>query len=100
MILSGWTQAPAVEKNGNISVDNGASTSGVSQATSIVAEEDDELQIIPAQIGKKRKLSDISIAASSEVSKIKRKAEEVDGNNDVVMLDDGDSANGKKKREP
>ncbi|KAI3446148.1 hypothetical protein Pfo_002813 [Paulownia fortunei] len=106
MILSGWTQPLAVEKNGKTSVDNGASTSGISQATSLVTEEDDDLQIIPAQIGKKRKLSDICSAASSDVSsvaketKIKRKAEEVDGNNDVVMLDDGNFENSKKKREP
>ncbi|KAK6136721.1 hypothetical protein DH2020_029549 [Rehmannia glutinosa] len=101
MILSGWTQAPAVEKNGATSVDNGASTSGVTEATSLAIEEDDELQIITTQTGKKRKLCD---AASSDVSsvptKIKRKADEVDGNSDVVMLDEGSSENSKKRREP
>ncbi|KAK4477129.1 hypothetical protein RD792_016339 [Penstemon davidsonii] len=102
MILSGWSQAPAPEKN-----DNGASTSGVTEATTSLntEEDDDELQIIPAQTGKKRKLSDISSAHISDSScvtndtKIKRKADEIDSNNDLVMLDDVDSSNNKKKRE-
>lgn len=106
MILSGWTEALVVEKNGKTSADNGASTSGIPQATPIVTEDfdDDDLQILPTQTGKKRKLSDI--AASSDVSpisketKIKRKAEEIDGSNDVVMLDDGSSENSKKTEEP
>ncbi|KAH6780080.1 SUMO-activating enzyme 2 [Perilla frutescens var. hirtella] len=109
MVLSGWTQAPAVEKNGKASADNGASTSGASQAASVATEEDDdELQIIPTLTGKKRKLSDVAGAgaASSDASsaakepKIKRKAEEIDGNDDVVMLEDGDSTNSTKKGEP
>ncbi|KAL0356678.1 UNVERIFIED_CONTAM: SUMO-activating enzyme subunit [Sesamum calycinum] len=105
MVLSGWTQPLAVEKNGKGSTDNGASTSRLSEATSLVTEEDDELQIIPTQSGKKRKLSDISSAASSDAlsfrneAKVKRKAEEADNNNDIVMLDGGSSENSKKKRE-
>ncbi|KAL0384053.1 UNVERIFIED_CONTAM: SUMO-activating enzyme subunit [Sesamum radiatum] len=105
MVLSGWTQPVAVEKNGKGSTDNGASTSRLSEATSLVTEDDDDLQIIPTQTGKKRKLSDVSGAASSDVSsfrneaKIKRKAEAADNNNDVVMLDGGSSENSKKKRE-
>ncbi|KAL7118719.1 hypothetical protein ACP275_02G019800 [Erythranthe tilingii] len=106
MILSGWTPALAAEKNGNTSTtENGASTSGVSQATSLMTEEDDDLQIIPTQPGggKKRKISDLSSAATSDFSsvakdtKIQRK--DVDGNNDVVMLDDGSLGNSKKKIE-
>ncbi|KAL3843428.1 hypothetical protein ACJIZ3_000831 [Penstemon smallii] len=90
MILFGWTQALAVEKNYN-----GASTS---QATSLNTEEDEELQFIPTQIGKKRKLSDNFITASSDNScipketKIKRKADEVDCNN-------GNSDYGREKME-
>ncbi|KAL7156593.1 hypothetical protein ABFS83_02G020000 [Erythranthe nasuta] len=105
MILSGWTPALAAEKNGSTSTsENGASTSGVSQATSLMTEEDDDLQIIPTQpVGKKRKISDLSSAATSDLSsvakdtKIQRK--DVDGNNDVVMLDDGSVGNSKKKIE-
>ncbi|KAL8060363.1 hypothetical protein ABFS82_02G020400 [Erythranthe guttata] len=105
MILSGWTPALAAEKNGSTSTtENGASTSGVSQATSLMTEEDDDLQIIPTQPGgKKRKISDLSSAATSDFSsvakdtKIQRK--DVDGNNDVVMLDDGSLGNSKKKIE-
>lgn len=107
MVLFGWTQAPAVEKNGKVSADNGASTSDASQAAaSVAADEDDDVQIITTLSGKKRKLADVAVAASSEISsaakepKIKRKAEEIDGNSDVVMLDDGDSANSTKKGEP
>ncbi|XP_057788258.1 SUMO-activating enzyme subunit 2 isoform X2 [Salvia miltiorrhiza] len=99
MVLSGWTQAQAAEKNGNASADNGASTSGASQAASAVPEEDDDIQIIPAVSGKKRKLSDVSGADNSDASpaakepKIKRKAEEIEiDGNDIVMLDDGDAA--------
>ncbi|KAL3614041.1 SUMO-activating enzyme subunit 2 [Castilleja foliolosa] len=97
MVLTGWTHAPAAEKNGNTSVDkNGASTSGAT--TSLATEDDDDLQIVTAQTGKKRKISD---DASSDISavptKIMRKADDVDGDNDTVMLDDGNIGNGEKK---
>lgn len=101
MVLSGWTEAMAAEKNGNPPVENGASTSCASQVTT--AEDDDEVQIIPLVSGKKRKLLDISddVNTLAKDPKIKRKAaEEVDGNNDIVMLDDEDSGNSKKKMEP
>ncbi|KAG8368203.1 hypothetical protein BUALT_Bualt15G0020800 [Buddleja alternifolia] len=102
MILSGWTQPPAVEKNGKTSIDNGESTSSASQATSLETEVDDDLQIIPVQTGKKRKFLDIASSDNLSVTKetkIKRKAEEIDGNKDFVMLDDENSENSKKKGE-
>lgn len=103
MILTGWTEAMAAEKNGNPPVDNGASTSSASQAT-VAEDDDDDLQIIPSVVsGKKRKLPDISdeVNTVGKDPKIKRKAaEEVDGNNDIVMLDDDNSGNSKKKMEP
>lgn len=96
MILSGWTQATAAEKNGKESATNGASTSGASQASSVPPEDDDDdMQIImPNLTGKKRKSSDVTIAASLDVSsasnepKIKRKVEDIDGKKEVVMLDE------------
>ncbi|KAG6410815.1 hypothetical protein SASPL_128884 [Salvia splendens] len=98
MVLSGWTQAQAAEKNSNVSADNGASTSGASQAASTMPEDDDDLQIIipPPVSGRKRKLSSVTAtsgvaSAAAKEPKIKRKAEEIDGDNenDIVMLDDG-----------
>lgn len=105
MVLSGWTQALAAEKNQKTPVDNGASTSGVAETTTLEVEDDDELEIIPTQTGKKRKLSDNSGAASPDVSsattesKIRRKAEEADDNN-IIMLDGGNSENSSKEKEP
>ncbi|XP_075520875.1 SUMO-activating enzyme subunit 2 isoform X1 [Primulina tabacum] len=103
MILSGWTQPPSEENNDEPAVDNGASTSAVSVANSLGTEED-ELQIVPTQTGNKRKLSDISGSSLSDHSvtsetKFKRKVEEIDGTDDLVMLDDGVSDCSKKKRE-
>ncbi|KAL8543029.1 hypothetical protein ACS0TY_003779 [Phlomoides rotata] len=96
MVLSGWTEAMAAEKNGNPPVDNGASTSSVSHAPA-TEDDDDDVQIIPSITGKKRKL-DNSEEVMSVAPKIKRKAaEEVDGNNDIVMLDDDNSGNSKDK---
>ncbi|XP_073021827.1 SUMO-activating enzyme subunit 2 [Primulina eburnea] len=103
MILSGWTQPPSEENIDEPAVDNGASTSAVPVAYSLETEED-ELQIIPTQTGNKRKLSDIpgsSLLNHSVTSetKFKRKVEEIDGTDDLVMLDDGVSDCSKKKRE-
>lgn len=98
MVLSGWTEAMAAEKNGNPPVDNGASTSCAAQAP--VTEDDDDVQIIPSISGKKRKLLDISEEVAALAPRIKRKAaEEVDGKNDIVMLDDDNSGNSKNKVE-
>ncbi|XP_073270849.1 SUMO-activating enzyme subunit 2-like isoform X2 [Primulina huaijiensis] len=103
MILSGWTQPPSEENNDEPAVDNGASTSAVPVANSLGTEED-ELQIIPTQTGNKRKLSDISGSSLSDHSvtsetKFKRKVEEIDGTDDLVMLGDRVSDCSKKKRE-
>ncbi|XP_022873022.1 SUMO-activating enzyme subunit 2-like [Olea europaea var. sylvestris] len=83
MILSGWIPPLAAEKNGKTAVDNEVSTSSASEAVPLLTEDDDDLRIIPTITGKKRKLSDVS----SE-RKNKRKAEEPNSKNDVVMLDD------------
>ncbi|GFP85903.1 sumo-activating enzyme subunit 2 [Phtheirospermum japonicum] len=101
LVLTGWTQTPAAEKNGNTSVDNnGASTSGATKSTSLATEDDDDLQIVTAQTGKKRKICDDASSVISAVpTKIKRKADDVDGDDDVVMLDEGNKENGKKKRD-
>lgn len=103
MILSGWTQPISVENN-KAPVDNGASTSTVSETSFVVSQDDDELQILPTHT-KKRKLSEVSGASSSNVSasteaKIRRKAEDIVGeNNEVVMLDGGNSGNHTEERE-
>lgn len=102
MILSGWTQA-IVQKNGETSKDNGASTSNVSQTVSVEAEEDDEVQIIAAVgglAGKKRKLPDNSNSSSSDLScvsdetRISRKAKNCDDSEADIMLD----GNGERKK--
>ncbi|KAL6517327.1 SUMO-activating enzyme subunit 2 [Orobanche minor] len=100
MILSGWT--PPVENNVTASGDNGASTSGVTEAAAATAtttfEEDGDLQIITTQSCKKRKsCDDAGLDVPSAPTKSKRKAEEDD--NVVVMIDDGNAENGKKKEE-
>lgn len=107
LILSGWTQAPATENNKVTTVGNGASSS--SQAVAIETEADDELEIIPGgseslPSGKKRKISEISNDASSDIPSItceekSTKVEELDVDSDLVVLDeDTDADNGKKKR--
>lgn len=90
MVLIGWTQASlAAQKNEK--ANNGASTSNASLEET---EDDDELQILPAQTGKKRKLPD----TSNDV-KMKRNPEEDGSCVDFVMLQDGISGNSKKKRD-
>ncbi|KAA8536073.1 hypothetical protein F0562_028551 [Nyssa sinensis] len=110
MILSGWMQAPPKEKENNkISSDNGASTSNASPAVPLETEEDNEIEIVltgaeNVAAGNKRKLSDISNAATSDLCSVadktnsKNKPEELDDDDDLVMLDDGNSNTSKKKR--
>ncbi|KAA8546008.1 hypothetical protein F0562_020541 [Nyssa sinensis] len=111
MNLSGWTQAPPKEKeNTNISSDNGASTSTTSQTVTLETYGDDDIEILSTgtesvSAGKKRKVSDISDATTSDLSNIadkssgKKKHEELDDDDDVVvMLGDGNSDISKKKR--
>ncbi|CAI9769863.1 unnamed protein product [Fraxinus pennsylvanica] len=92
MILSGWIQPRATEKSSNTAVDSEVSTSSASEAVPLVAEDDDDLQIIPTITGKKRKLSNVS-----NEMKNKRKAE-LHSKNDVVVLDDDNSDMSKKEQ--
>ncbi|EXC17232.1 SUMO-activating enzyme subunit 2 [Morus notabilis] len=98
IVLSGWTQAPSsVENNGTKSVDNAGSTS---EGSTMEAEKNDEIEIVP---GKKRKLSEVSedvIPSNAEETKGKEKLEVLNGDDDddLVMLDDGDSGADKKIR--
>lgn len=108
MILSGWTQAPALANNKDTSDENRVSTS--SQAVLMEAEVDDEIEIVPGGSEsflspKKRKISDISNAAGFDISSItseeksKKKVEELVDDSDLVVLDgNSDTDNGKKKR--
>ena len=102
MILSGLTEA-LVQKNDEASKENGASTSNVSETVSVEAEEDDELQILPAVsglAGKKRKLPDNANSSNSDLSvvidetKIPRKAIDREDSEAVVVLD----GNGERKK--
>lgn len=102
MILSGWTRA-LLENKTETSKENGASASNASQTVSVDAEEDDELQILPAvggTSGKKRKLPDSAKSASSDIScvndemRLARKAKESDNSEGIVMLDE----NGERKK--
>lgn len=94
MVLSGWTQAPSVENNGTKSVDNAGSTS---EGSTMEAEKNDEIEIVP---GKKRKLSEDVIPSNAEETKGKEKLEVLNGDDDddLVILDDGDSSANKKIR--
>lgn len=107
MVLSGWTPALATEKKTKTS-DNGPSSSNASQTVQLEPEDDDELEIILKDpeilsAGNKRKLSDISVTADSEVSRVtgemqtKSHAEADDTHTDTAMLD-GNSDISKKKR--
>ncbi|KAF8410551.1 hypothetical protein HHK36_003082 [Tetracentron sinense] len=110
MLLSGWAQAPPMEKDNNMPVGNGESTPSTSQAVPLKPEEDDDIEIVPTEIktipaGTKRKISELSSTAISEPSsatdgtRSTKKEEEIDGDDDVVvMLDDGNSDISKKKR--
>lgn len=92
MILSGWTEARAVEKKNDIPTDNGASSSNVSQTVSLETEEIDEIELVPAGTfnGNKRKASDAGIS---------RKVEEIgedDDDVDVILMPDENSSKKQK----
>lgn len=106
MILSGWTPALATEKNKTS--DNGPSSSNASQTVPLEPEDEDEIEIILKDpeilaAGKKRKSSDVSLAAGSEITSAtgemltKSKVEEDDSHSDIVMVD-GNLDTTKKKR--
>ncbi|XP_031260242.1 SUMO-activating enzyme subunit 2-like [Pistacia vera] len=91
MVLTGWTQAPAV-------VGNGGSTSNARQAE---AEKDTEVDEISEPSGKKRKLSEVDIPNAADGTGNHKEVKELDDDDDdddLVMLDDLDSVTKKKKR--
>ncbi|KAI4298301.1 hypothetical protein L6164_031878 [Bauhinia variegata] len=101
MLLSGWTQPlPAAEKEDKFII-NGARTSKTSLAT-IEAEKDDEIDVVSA--GKKRKLSESFKVADSDLpnavdeTRNHKQFQVIDDEDDLIMLDGGDSDRHKKKR--
>ncbi|KAJ0680622.1 putative THIF-type NAD/FAD binding, ubiquitin-activating enzyme, SCCH domain-containing protein [Helianthus annuus] len=97
MVLHGWTPAPAAENNKEATDNNGASTSSTSKpASADVMEANDELSIVEPGVetlpagGKKRKLSDVpNSEAPIDEKRAKKIPEENDGDDVIVMLDDG-----------
>ncbi|KAM0060874.1 putative THIF-type NAD/FAD binding, ubiquitin-activating enzyme, SCCH domain-containing protein [Helianthus debilis subsp. tardiflorus] len=97
MVLHGWTPAPAAENNKEATDNNGASTSSTSKpASADVMEADDELSIVEPGVetlpagGKKRKLSDVpNSEAPIDEKRAKKIPKENDGDDVIVMLDDG-----------
>lgn len=102
MLLSGWTPAHRVEKDDNKTIDNGgSSTSIASSSMPVEAEEDDDVEIVPA--GKKRKLGEISKATNPNLSDAadetrSYKKQEVLDNDDGVLVLDGENLDINKKK--
>ncbi|KAI4295487.1 hypothetical protein L6164_035530 [Bauhinia variegata] len=93
MLLSGWTQPlPAAEK-ADKSITNGASTSKT-PIIPVEPEKDDEIDKVST--GKKRKLSESSEIA--EETRNHKQLQLIDDEDDLVMLDGGDSDSYKKNR--
>lgn len=91
MLLSGWTQAPRVEKDDNKTVGNGgSSTSNASSAMPVEAEEDDDIEFVPT--GKKRKVGEISKATNPNLSDV------ADDDDDVLVMLDGENLDINKKK--
>lgn len=89
MLLSGWTQAPRVEKDDNKTVGNGgSSTSNASSAMPVEAEEDDDIEFVPT--GKKRKVGEISKATNPNISDV--------ADDDVLVMLDGENLDINKKK--
>lgn len=89
MLLSGWTQAPRVEKDDNKTVGNGgSSTSNASSAMPVEAEEDDDIEFVPT--GKKRKVGEISKATNPNLSDV--------ADDDVLVMLDGENLDINKKK--
>lgn len=108
MVLSGWTQAPAVEKKDENHVGNGVGTSKNMHTNAEQAETNEDLEIVPAGVDipaeKKRKLSEISnndglgtSRAGAETNN-HSKVEELDDDDDIFFICDGDSDIGKKRK--
>ena len=102
MLLSGWTQPPLAAEKENESVNNGASTSDTSAAV-MEAEKDDEIRVVTP--GKKRKLPESSttisgsdLPSAGDGTRNHSQLQVIDDEDDLVMLDDGNSDSFKKKR--
>ncbi|KAM1030630.1 hypothetical protein ACFX13_035228 [Malus domestica] len=98
MVLSGWTQAPAVAQDDKKSTANAGSSSSAS--SSMEPEKTDDIETTP---GKKRKLSEVSESANPELSSVAgsstrnpEKLELVDDDDDLVIFDNWDSVTDKK----
>lgn len=108
MVLSGWTQAPAVEKKDENHVGNGVGTSKNVPTSAEQAETNEDVEIVPADIeipaDKKRKLAEISNSDGMGTSRVAAetnnhsKVEELDDDDDVVFIWDGDSDPSKKRK--
>ena len=93
MVLSGWTQAPAVEKKDENHVGNGVGTSKNMPTSAEQAETNEDVEIVPADIeipvDKKRKLAEI---ANSDGMGTSRVAAETNNHSKVEELDDDDKS--------
>ncbi|XP_050233373.1 SUMO-activating enzyme subunit 2 [Mercurialis annua] len=85
MVLSGWTQVPSEDKNGNISVGNGGSTSSSGPT---VDDQSDRISEGTEISGKKRKQPDLSTDATLDTTTDHNKVQKLDDDDDdLVMLD-------------
>ncbi|KAI3434307.1 uncharacterized protein J3R85_006564 [Psidium guajava] len=108
MVLSGWTQAPAVEKKDQNHVDNGVGTSKNMPTNGEQVEMNEDLETVPAGVDypaeKKRKLSEISnndgLGTSRAAAETNNhsEVEELDDDDDIVLIFDGDLDTGKKRK--
>ncbi|XP_043711366.1 SUMO-activating enzyme subunit 2-like isoform X2 [Telopea speciosissima] len=99
MLLSGWTQAPQVEKDNENG--HGESTSVVSDLMPLESKDNGEIEIIPS--GTKRKHTQISSESSSTSCGThsnggEPKLEVIDDEDEVVILDNWNAENSKKKK--
>ncbi|KAM1002530.1 hypothetical protein ACFX2C_002951 [Malus domestica] len=98
MVLSGWTQSPALAQDDKKSTANAGSTSNAS--SSMEAERTDDVETTP---GRKRKLSEVSEAVNPDIPGVAgsstrnpEKLELVDDDDELVIFDNWDSVTSKK----
>ena len=98
MVLSGWTQSPAVAQDDKKSTANAGSTSNAS--SSMEAEKTDDVETTP---GRKRKLSEACEAVNPDIPSVAgsstrnpEKLELVDDDDELVIFDNWDSVTSKK----
>ncbi|XP_042517843.1 SUMO-activating enzyme subunit 2-like [Macadamia integrifolia] len=101
MLLSGWTQAPQVEKDNEKPLGHGESTLIVSKLMPLESEDNGEIEIISS--GTKRKLSQISGESTSTSCGThsnggEPKLEVIDDEDEVVILDNWNAETSKKKK--